>query len=223
MSGKEDEELVYRFVILAKGEKGKHVVEYMANEVKGIEIAESGVLEASDNGAKERTWGEELAELASLIEKSSDEFSSGNPIAVEGFNQIFSGGVDYLSRHGRQFNGLQDFTSSVLNVFKQSYQQYAAKTERPVRNTIQGRIYLRLGNHLTPREMRFIIKEKGLTGEAIPLEEIPKIEGLKARENTFGTRALVSRAHFKLLSMLLPPGPKYPFTGAGFNNRYTSQ
>jgi len=128
------------------------------------------------------SWEEELSDLRKLIDEARDAYERQDPTSLQGFRQILGGAKRFSQTEGMT---VDEFAKWTLGEFANYYLLYSALPERPLDPRFSGRkrqaakVYRRINKSLTPREVRLIIKGRGLNGNIMPKEDLAISEGLK--------------------------------------------
>ncbi|MEK7559671.1 MAG: hypothetical protein AAB521_05190 [Patescibacteria group bacterium] len=154
----------------------------------------------------ESTWREELLELHGLIEQTETALLESNPIALTGFHQILEAERDkFKIRGNKTFRTTQDFAVEVVRLFYKSYKAHASLDERPVKKTPGKLTYKKVGDkNLSPRQIRILIKGRGLNGETVSPEKIGDSEGLKPQLYNGQIEQVIRSAEQRMLFALTP-------------------
>ncbi|MEK7573454.1 MAG: hypothetical protein AAB531_03430 [Patescibacteria group bacterium] len=154
----------------------------------------------------EPTWREELLDLQGLIEQTKIALLEDNPIALAGFNQILKemrGGFEI--RGNKTFKTTEDFAVNIVGLFYKSYKAHASLDERPVKKTPGKLTYKKVGDkNLSPRQIRILIKGRGLNGETVSPEKIGDAEGLKPQLYNGQIEQIIRSAEQRMLFALTP-------------------
>lgn len=137
------------------------------------------------------SWGEELAELNTLIESVKNAVVSENKVSKTGFGKLYAERVRYsVGRSGKDVGGNAGFTAKTIDILVKSTDAYSVFSERPGHTRGKKRtafIYSRIPDSLTPREIRSLVGSFGLDGNLRSVDEIAEreglVSGLQAKDN----------------------------------------
>lgn len=179
--------------------KGERLIEFVIR-VKPEDAGKFGDVISGFSGFKEvdvrsvanpesefsRPWKEELAGLQKLVTTASVLFEARNAQVLAGYNELNVGIIERFSplRIDVPYHP-ERIARHTLTLMESSVGAHANLVEKPIRKIHVGKsriglTYKRIGQNLTPREIRLTIFRFGLTGEKYSRDQLIAMEGIQA-------------------------------------------
>lgn len=156
------------------------------------------------------SWGEELAELNTLIGSVKNAVVSENKVSKNGFGKLYAERVRYsLGRRGKDVGGNARFIAMTIDILTKSADAYSILEERPGHTRGEKRtafIYSRIADSLTPREIRSLVGSLGLDGNLRSVDEIAEreglVSGLQAKDNAIRSLMILIKDQIESTELL---------------------